>query len=242
MLFANHETQLLMPALMTMLKLKHSTWSKRAVLRLTAAAFAAFVCLTFCSAPVIADRIIPFSDDWFNRQYDWTIYMSLSPMDQYLKYPGSSMTPIMRVPIEYRYSPNRNFRKSYPLERQRYEEIWYHSGKAVGLRRYNNLNLSMEEQGAVYITPNPKNGQYIPELTNALVRLVLDIYAKRTILATIVVPQEYFENFANTLAQYNFFKLTIVYPGGPGNNMSIHLVSEPFGSERYFYYDDTGRR
>ncbi len=168
--------------------------------------------------------------------------MSLSPMDNYLKYPGSTMSPIMRVPVEYRYSPNRTFRKNYPLDRQKYEEIWYHDSKAVGLRRYNQLNLSQQEQGVVYITQNPKNAQNVPELTNALVRLVLDIYAKRTILATIVVPQELFEMFANTLAQYNFFKLTIVYPGGPGNNMSIHLVSEPFGTERYFYYDDSGRR
>jgi hypothetical protein len=194
------------------------------------------------STPVAADRIIPFSDDWFNRQYDWTIYMSLSPLDKYLKYPGSAMSPVMRIPIEYRYSPNRNFRKNYPLDRQKYEEIWYHDGKAVGLQRYAPLILSMEEQGALYITQNPKNGENIRELTNALVRLVMDLYARRTILATIVVPQEYFESFASALTQYNFFKLTVVYPGGPGNNMSIHLVSEPFGTERYFYYDDSGRR
>lgn len=195
-----------------------------------------------CCIPVGADRIIPFSDDWFNRQNDWTIYVGLSPMDKYLKYRGSEMTPVMRIPIEYRYSPNRNFRKSYPLERQKYEEIWYHDGKAVGLKRYTQLMLSSDEQGALYITPNPKNGENIRELTNAMVRLVLDIYARRTILATIVVPQEYFENFAGELAQYNFFKLTVVYPGGPGNNMSIHLVSQPQGTERYFYYDDAGRR
>ena len=195
-----------------------------------------------CCLPVAADRIIPFSDDWFNRQYDWTIYMSLSPMEKYLKYGGSAMNPIMRVPIEYRYSPNRTFRKNYPLDRQKYEEIWYHDGKAVGLKRYLPMNLSSEEQGAMYITPNPKNGENVRELTNAMVRLVLDIYARRTILATIVVPQDYFENFASALTQYNFFKLTVVYPGGPGNNMSIHLVSEPQGIERYFYYDDSGRR
>ncbi|HEY9732748.1 MAG TPA: hypothetical protein V6C89_12595 [Drouetiella sp.] len=225
-----------------MVKVNNSKLFRLSTLPVMRAFFASLICFALSATPVIADRIVPFSDDWFNRQFDWVVYMSLSPMDNFLKYPGSTMSPIMRVPVEYRYSPNRTFRKSYPLERQKYEEIWYHDGRAVGLRRYKELNLSQQEQGAVYITPNPRNGQNVPELTNALVRLVLDIYAKRTILATIVVPQELFENFANALAQYNFFKLTIVYPGGPGNNMSIHLVSEPFGTERYFYYDDSGRR
>jgi|688.fasta_scaffold111729_3 hypothetical protein len=231
-----------MPASVIMIKVNNSKSSGWTFLRVIVAGIASLLCISFCATPVVADRIVPFSDEWFNRQYDWIIYMSLSPMDNYLKYPGSTMSPIMRVPVEYRYSPNRTFRKNYPLDRQKYEEIWYHDSKAVGLRRYNQLNLSQQEQGVVYITQNPKNAQNVPELTNALVRLVLDIYAKRTILATIVVPQELFEMFANTLAQYNFFKLTIVYPGGPGNNMSIHLVSEPFGTERYFYYDDSGRR
>ncbi len=201
----------------------------------------AFILSAWC-APVTADRIIPFSDNWFNRQYDWVIYLGLSPMDKYLQYPGSTMTPIMRIPIEYRYAPNRPNRKNYPLDKQKYEELWYHDGKAVGCKRYSFLNLSSQEQGAVYIVPNPKNGDSIRELTNALVRLVLDVYSQKTILASIIVPKEYFESFASTLAQYNFFKLTVVYPGGPGNNMSIHLTSEPFGTERYFYYDDTGRR
>ncbi len=225
-----------------MLKSKQSKSLVSTVSGVVLASFLAIFFSIVCCIPVAADRIIPFSDDWFNRQYDWTIYLSLSPMDKYLKYLGSQMNPVMRIPIEYRYSPNRNFRKSYPLERQKYEEIWYHDGKAVGLKRYAHLMLSSDEQGALYITQNPKNGENIRELTNAMVRLVLDIYARRTILATIVVPQEYFENFASALTQYNFFKLTVVYPGGPGNNMSIHLVSEPQGTERYFYYDDSGRR
>lgn len=203
-----------------------------------------FVALAYfgCGTSANADRIVPFSDDWFNRQYDWTVYLSLAPMDKFLQYPNSGMTPIMRVPVEYRFSPKRNFRKNYPLERQKYEELWYHAGRAVGLKRYSMMPFMMDEQGALYVTPDQRNGQNIREITNAIVRLVLDIYARRTILATIVVPQEYFETIASELTQYNFFKLTIVYPGGPGNNMSIHLVSEPFGLERYFYYDDSGRR
>jgi hypothetical protein len=187
-------------------------------------------------------QIIPFSDDWFNRQYDWVIYVGLSPTEKFLKYPSSTMTPLMRVPIEYRFCPNRSFRKSYPLQRQKYEELWYAQGKAVGVKRYSALPLSQYEQGALYIPYNTNIGTSIRELTNAMVRLVLDVYANRTILATIVVPKDYFENFADALTQYNFFKLTIVYPGGPGNNMSIHLVSNPMGTERYFYYDDSGRR
>lgn len=215
---------------------------RSAAIRKIVTAFSFVFLLSAWCAPVIADRIVPFSDDWFNRQYDWVIYMGLSPMDNYLKYPGSTVTPIMRIPIEYRYVPNRFTRKNAPLEKLKYEELWYHDGKAVGCKRYSRLSLSSNEQGAIYIKPNVKNGESIRELTNAVVRLVMDIYAQRTILASIIVPKEHFESFASALAQYNFFKLSVVYPGGPGNNMSIHLSSEPMGAERYFYYDDTGRR
>lgn len=195
----------------------------------------------FMSTQATANQIIPFTDDWFNRQYDWVIYVGLSPMDKFLKYPNSTMTPIMRVPVQYRFTP-RMQRKNYTSERRNYEELWYHDGKAVGLRRYENLNLGMDEQGALYFQPDTKLGESIRETTNTMVRLVMDIYARRSILATIIVPKEYFESYASALSQFNFFKLTMVYPGGPGNNMSLHLQSQPFGLERYFYYDDAGRR
>ncbi|HEY9678130.1 MAG TPA: hypothetical protein V6C76_08970 [Drouetiella sp.] len=194
------------------------------------------------STSATAYEMVPFSDDWFNRQFDWVLQMNLNPMDKYLKYKGSQMTPILRVPISLRFTPRLQQRKDYNYNRRQYEELWYHDGKAVGLKRYNQLNLGMDEQGAIWIQPDAKMGESMREVTNALVRLVLDVYACKTVLATIVVPKDYFELFASSLAQYNFFKLSVVYPGGPGNNMSIHLVSQPFGTERYFYYDDSGRR
>lgn len=194
------------------------------------------------ASPVTADKIEPFSDNWFNRQFDWVVSLKLDTMDRFLKYPSSTMNPITRVAIDYRFTPNRFSRKDRITDRQKYEELWYHDGKAVGCKRYQTLELSSSEQGCLYIRPDPKVGDSIRELTNAIVRLVLDVYDKKSILASIIVPKDNFENFATALAQYHFFKLTMVYPGGPGNNMSIHVMSDPYGMERYYYYDDTGRR
>ena len=188
--------------------------------------------------------MVPYSEEWFNRQYDWILYVNADTLKDFLKYPSSSMNPITRLMVDLRFAPRpRVLKADLPLDRMKYEDLWFQKdGRPVGFKRYTNLLLLENEQGCIYVKPDPLVGDNVVAFTNAVVRLVLEVYARKSILANIIVPKDQFEAFASALGLYHFFKMTIVYPGGPGNNMSVHLITDPQGIERYFYYDDTGRR
>jgi len=82
---------------------------------------------------------------------------------------------------------------------------------------------------------------YDKEMANCCVRMIMDIYVKRSIMAGVLVPINCFDQFANDIAFYNFFLLEEA-SGGKGENLSLHLMSYPRGKDKYYYYDDTGRR
>jgi hypothetical protein len=187
------------------------------------------------------DQVIPWTDAWVDRQYDWIFYFNLDRNDRYLKYPGSSYPGITRVFIDYRLCP-RPRNKSMSLDRTKFQDLWYHDEQAVGCRRYNDIIMPNQEQGCLYIPPDPLVQSSVKSLTNAVIRTVLELYARKAIITAICVPKDQFDAFVSALGQMNFFRLDVAVPGGPGENMTLHVVTNPKGIERYFYYDDTGRR
>lgn len=205
----------------------------------------ALLVLTASACPLAVDaqnqQVIPWSDLWVNRQFDWIIYVDLDKVDRYLKYPGSTMPGITRVLMDYRLCP-RPRNKELNMDRVKYEDIWYQNGTAVGCRRYQDLVIPFQEQGCLYVKPDPLVQPSIKAITNAIIRTILELYAKKLIVTSICVPKDSFNDFASALGQMNFFRLDVAVPGGPGENMSIHVITNPMGFERYFYYDDTGRR
>jgi hypothetical protein len=188
------------------------------------------------------NQMIPWSDAWVNRQFDWIIYINLDRIDRFLKYPGSIAPGLTRVLLDYRLCP-RPRNKDLNMDRQKYQDIWYQNGAAVGLRRYKDLiDIPYQEQGCLYIPPDALVATSMKPLTNAIARIILELYWKKEIVTSICVPKDSFNDFASALGQLNFFRLDVAVPGGPGQNMSIHVITQPAGFERYFYYDDTGRR
>ena len=74
------------------------------------------------------------------------------------------------------------------------------------------------------------------ETADTAVRLLMEIYNKRSILAGVIVPAQCFEQIASNLGYFNFFLLTDS-SGGKGDYMSMHLIAYPRTEDRYFYYD-----
>jgi hypothetical protein len=177
-----------------------------------------------------------------NKQYDWLLYCDMETVPNYMQYKGSPMNPIVRFIVKYRVT-NHFQRNAMPDNPIKYEEIWYHDGKAVGLKRYTDFFPSTMQQGALYFRSlgDAQVTDYTREVANLAVRLTMDVYCKRSIMAAAIVPAGAFENVASYLQYYNFFTLEEA-SGGRGENMSLHMLSFPRTKDRYFYYDDTGRR
>lgn len=181
------------------------------------------------------------------KQYDYIFYCDEEVIQNFMKYPGSTMPgPYVRIVVTYQVTNSMNrFADQQVYPPVKYEDIWYQSGKCVGLHRYAQLTLNRNYQGGIYF--RGKEDNTIAENTlataNCAVRLLMDIYVQRSILAGVIIPATCFESIASDLGQFNFFKLEEA-TGGRGDNMTMRLESYPRvgGMERYFYYDDTGRQ
>jgi hypothetical protein len=178
------------------------------------------------------------------RQYEWVFYTDMEIVPKYMQYKGSTMNPIIRFAVTYQLTRPTSRRMSDPPPPGiKYEEIWYHDGKAIGLKRYNQIYPGPLQQGAIYFRSNDDVNlcDYPREMCNCCIRLMMDTYAKRSIMAGAMVPMQCFDIFGTYLQYYNFFTLDEA-SGGKGENMSLHVNTYPRGREKYYYYDDTGRR
>src|SRR5262249_20364228 len=151
----------------------------------------------------------------------------------YLKYPGSQLWPIAKVRVNLRtYSNN-----SASYANTRYEELWYHYHLPTGLRRYNQIDLMRQTWGAIVVCPGDGTTDPIQRplaITDAIVRLVVDIEMRQAGTALVLVPEDDYESIREGLSQFHFVPLS---PGMPIQSIGIHLRSYPSsdGSDERFY-------
>lgn len=181
------------------------------------------------------------------KQYDYIFYCDMEVFDNFMKYPGSVIPgPYVRIVITYQLTNSMNrFAEQQNYPPVKYEELWYRAGKCVGLHRYTTLILNPQYQGGLYFRGKEDStvAEHTLDAADCTVRLIMDIYVQRSIMAGVMIPAGCFESMGSDLGQFNFFKLEEA-SGGRGENMTLRLETYPrMGNmERYFYYDDTGRQ
>lgn len=210
----------------------------------------AFKCLSLLSALSLLTAMPTHAKDFggadferiISKQYDWIMYCDMDVLDNYMKYKGSQLNPIVRFTVYYKFTGHSR-RNVQQMPTVKYEEIWYRDGKAIGLKRFNDINPGYLQQGCLYFRASGDESLCSQDraMANCAVRLIMDIYVKRSIMAGVIVPEGCFDQFGSDIAYFNFFVLEEA-SGGKGENMSLHLLSYPRGMDRYYYYDDTGRR
>jgi hypothetical protein len=223
------------------------------ILRLHGAAWAYRALALFCMALIIAmpaaraETGDPNFERLMLKQYDYIFFCDIEVLDKFLNVKGVGMAgPYVRVKVSYQLTNAMNRRQGMgPGNVIKYEDLWFRNGKCVGMHRYEDIYLNPNYQGGIYIRGAGDSTVYEHnmEATNTAVRLTMDIYVKRSILAGIMIPYTCYEQISSDLGQWNFFILEEAI-NGRGENMSLHLMTYPrnSSSERYFYYDDTGRQ
>jgi hypothetical protein len=152
------------------------------------------------------------------------------------------MSPVVKFTIGYQLTLHMQ-RNKIPPPPLKYEELWYANGKCVGMKRYNDITPGGLQQGAIYFRSvgDESLADHGKEMANCCMRMIMDIYVKRSIMAGVLLPTGCFDQFGNDITFYQFFLLEEA-SGGKGENLSLHLMSYPRGKDKYYYYDDTGRR
>jgi hypothetical protein len=182
----------------------------------------------------VKDMTQALPDDYLGTEFNWAMILDLPDVNYYLKYPASKLWPLTKVHIDLRaYSQDKN---NTPPTNTFYEEFWYHKQAPVGLRRYNQISITKQSNGAIIVCPGDITAdllQRAPAIADAIVRLVVDIQFRNAVVALVLVPQYDYDNVAEALSQYNFFVGTI---GSPIRPLAIHLRAYPEGKDEMFYF------
>jgi hypothetical protein len=164
-------------------------------------------------------------DDYLGSEFAWTMILNLPDTNYYLNYQGSKLWPVTKVEVYSR--TYRQDGKPIPPKNTLYEEFWYHKQVPLGLRRHTQIVISPQTDGALIVCPAESctiNTQRPPAIANALIRLLVDVQFRNSVIGLVLVPRDEYEGIADALAQYNFFP-----PDGTSHirPISIHMRGYP---------------
>ncbi len=172
-------------------------------------------------------------DEYLEAQYDWGAFIDTRDVDHYLNYEGSLLRPLTRVRIYFRVFPRAQLSGRKKNRARLYEELWYHKGQLIGLRRCSELKSKKNRIGIVVVGKDAGGSKQAIELTNAVLRLLLDLQFQQMVADVVLVPLKSFDQIVGNLAAYKF---ACGLPPQQGMQMSIHFRCDPSGRDEYYYY------
>lgn len=187
-------------------------------------ALTTLACLTL-QCPAVDSRAVYFTEDDLIAKCNWVIFARTTKLQNYLRYPGSQLSPLTQVRFSYV--------KASDLEKapNRWEDLWYHDGTPVGCHRYGALDLGKSGIGVVFVPSS--DGTDTRTLANALIRLSLDLTFQKQSSAPIVVPEEICQQLVTDFGSFGFHQRNV----SSGFQYSIHLVSNPKNFDEFLYMD-----
>jgi hypothetical protein len=165
-----------------------------------------------------------FSEENLDANNDWIMYVKSNTLPNFLNYPGSALTPLTNVQAKCRITPE----PGKPLSGtapQLYEELWYHDGVPVGMRRFSNLPAIKHRLGTIMVDCTSNQPEEALALSNALVRLTVDLELLAADRSYVVVPRSIYEGVEDKLKRYKFLRRDGF--GADRRRVIIHLVSNP---------------
>ncbi|MBX9691220.1 MAG: hypothetical protein K2Z81_02480 [Cyanobacteria bacterium] len=170
-------------------------------------------------------------EEKLDRQHDWVIFADIQDKLSLFKYKGSRLYPVTNVRLSLRPISNSR-RKAIDLKTERYQDLWFHHGQVVGSRRYKPLDLTPNSVGTIIIRNLSEEQDSCQAAAGAVVQLSVDLFLRRILVSSVVIPQDRYNDFTESLATYGF--TSSATEGLP--QMSIHLRSKPYVRDQYFYW------
>lgn len=166
--------------------------SRQSILKI--ATVPAIACLLFSVSPQHAS-----ADDQVVLPYDWIIQVDTMSLKRQFEYSGSTLNPIEKLEVSW-----------HPVDKKddikKYESMWFHDGKAVGMEKLRKLDIEKGEGVAIEVKHKDNNATEAEKkaVANAIVRLTLDAYLNKNTVAAVKVPKDSFGSISNKLQEYGF--------------------------------------
>lgn len=199
-------------------------------LRSIAAAVLLMICGSFfqlCRADIRPDLV----DERLQHETDWALMLDVQDINHFLNYSGSQLHPLSRVRVSFRNYP-RAAEGTQPQDSRTYEQFWYYDGKPIGLRRRSEVHIAPDSTGLIVLGSTDGKPEHTQALTNALIRIVLDLQFKRATASTVLVGEQDYDLIAAALNRYHFYPITPTN----GTQLVIHLSCNHAAREEFFFY------
>ena len=166
-----------------------------------------------------------------SRTFDYIIDIETSPDPSQFEYAGSAIGPVVMASVSY-HKPD-----CEESEVTRYEKLWYHDWQALGCRRQNALDLGGTSQVAIEVKHKGGSPAQSAAAANATLRIILDVFSKRSSVATIIVPDDDMQAFGMNLARAGFRMEPEPPPEVPITcPMSISIQAKNSGFRQMLFY------
>lgn len=171
-------------------------------------------------------------DDYLGKEFKWSMVLYLPDVKDSLNYTGSTLYPLTKVSVRLNQYPSVG-----NVQAKAYEEFWYHKKAIVGMRRLNQIRLAPASDGAIILCPRKEkeSTDCATAITNALVRVMLDVQFRGAITSLVVVPDADFPAIAGALEKYGFYsedKLSLKFNEIA---LSLRLRGYPQGVDKLLY-------
>lgn len=171
-------------------------------------------------------------DDYLGKEFKWSMVLYLPDVKDSLNYTGSTLYPLTKVSVRFNQYPSVG-----NVQAKAYEEFWYHKKAIVGMRRLNQIRLAPASDGAIILCPRKEkeSTDCATAITNALVRVMLDVQFRGAITSLVVVPDADFPAIAGALEKYGFYsedKLSLKFNEIA---LSLRLRGYPQGIDKLLY-------
>ncbi len=171
-------------------------------------------------------------DDYLGNEFKWSMVLYLPDVKDSLNYTGSTLYPLTKVSVRFNQYPSVG-----TVQAKAYEEFWYHKKAILGMRRLNQIRPTPGSDGAIILCPRKeKEGtDCATAITNALVRVMLDVQFRGAITSLVVVPDADFPAIAGALEKYGFYSEDKMSLKLNEIALSLRLRGYPQGIDKLLY-------
>ncbi len=171
-------------------------------------------------------------DDYLGNEFKWSMVLYLPDVKDSMNYTGSTLYPLTKVSVRLNQYPSAG-----NVQAKAYEEFWYHKKAILGMRRLNQIQLAPGSDGAIILCPRKEkeSTDCATAITNALVRVMLDVQFRGAITSLVVVPDADFPAIAGALEKYGFYSEDKLSLKLNEIALSLRLRGYPQGIDKLLY-------
>lgn len=174
-----------------------------------------------------ADAPALMTEEELLTRTNWVMDVTCTKVRNYMDFPPYKFYPVTQMRITFIKCSGREPEAPVP-----YEDLWYHDGQPIGLKRYSTLQLNRYQPGTIFVNASPEVSANTIALANTIIRLSVDTVASGS-EASVVVPEELHRQLITDFGTYGFRKRS----PRSGQQASIRLVANPRVFDDTLYYD-----